>query len=607
MDTPNERRQNWWSRFKPVWPSRLKGSILDELRPRPNQESTSAYQEKLRFKKDQEKICDLKLPEWVVTLLAESLEQQGFHIDLDESPTQYYDDLYWKYNVIRYDVRICPLLCIRKQVWDEIDHREIAFILSGFGTCIDGESNIKIAGAHDPAKTVFVCLEDYQEPLPKPYINALGQWARLEREPKLKGGFLPWQRLKALKETVTAEEKSKILLKDLDLEELRTPAIMSPRKAKGEDIMDCFTQEQFVMARNGLHRSFRTWLSFANMLTEVANTPKVQQYPNSHIAEILKDLEPHAPAVAGVTAAINLILQEIRNNNLCRELVKTAHEWNPYDVDLDALNRQFMQIKTVEPEQENELERLLNITIKEFLNPLTFAKRLGPIRYRVCRIEIGAKDGLDRLPCATGFLVGPDLVLTNHHVIADVLEGKLNANQFAFGFDRVEWEDGTRTSGPTYGLNTPSQRSEWLLAMSETDALDYALLRLDTRAGELPILSNTTNEQAAKRGWLALSEDGSRALKKGTQFIIFQHPAGLPLRLDIREVGEVSETQVTYTTNTMKGSSGSPCFDGEFRLCALHHAGPNGALNQGIRVGAILADLEKKKLKDKVCIESPEM
>ena len=92
-------------------------------------------------------------------------------------------------------------------------------------------------------------------------------------------------------------------------------------------------------------------------------------------------------------------------------------------------------------------------------------------------------------------------------------------------------------------------------------------------------------------------------LEKGAPLLIFQHPDGLPLRLDIRSVDTVLETRVTHTTNTMKGSSGSPCFDRELRLSALHRAGPDGVLNQGVPVAAILDDLEQKGLKDEVAVE----
>ena len=62
---------------------------------------------------------------------------------------------------------------------------------------------------------------------------------------------------------------------------------------------------------------------------------------------------------------------------------------------------------------------------------------------------------------------------------------------------------------------------------------------------------------------------------------------------------------VRYSTDTMPGSSGSPVFNRQGRLIALHHASsndptklPNGSetkvLNEGIKVAAIVADLEAR-------------
>jgi hypothetical protein len=365
--------------------------------------------------------------------------------------------------------------------------------------------------------------------------------------------------------------------------------------------MACFTPEQYRLITQGLLDAFPDRVSLANMLVAVAETPRVKQFPNAPIARKLVNINRMTAEQADMEKVVYDVLREIQANNLCLELVKTAHEWNPFEAALEMLHRQFMAIKTVEPGQAEELEALLTITREQFLNPLTFAARFGPIRYRVCRIEKGRKQAVYRQPLATGFLVNADLVLTNHHVIAPILAGKLAPQEFLCGFDRVEL-DNQVLSGPTYGLHTPSQQDGWLLAMSDTVDLDYALLRLDAPAGDLPIVGSATDPTAAKRGWLSLSESGSQALERAAPLLIFQHPDGLPLRLDLRMVGMLSAKRVTYTTNTMKGSSGSPCFDRELRLSALHR-GQGGSLNEGVPVAAILADLAKKGVLDKVAVE----
>ena len=64
-----------------------------------------------------------------------------------------------------------------------------------------------------------------------------------------------------------------------------------------------------------------------------------------------------------------------------------------------------------------------------------------------------------------------------------------------------------------------------------------------------------------------------------------------------------NRTRVTYTTNTLGGSSGSPCFNQHLELIALHHAGdPKYApmyfpkFNEGIPISAIRERLRARGL-----------
>jgi V8-like Glu-specific endopeptidase len=58
-------------------------------------------------------------------------------------------------------------------------------------------------------------------------------------------------------------------------------------------------------------------------------------------------------------------------------------------------------------------------------------------------------------------------------------------------------------------------------------------------------------------------------------------------------------TRVTYKTNTQEGSSGSPCFDEDWQLVALHHSGDPrmkqaAEFNEGIPLAAIRARMAKE-------------
>lgn len=61
---------------------------------------------------------------------------------------------------------------------------------------------------------------------------------------------------------------------------------------------------------------------------------------------------------------------------------------------------------------------------------------------------------------------------------------------------------------------------------------------------------------------------------------------------------------VTYNTSTMGGSSGSPCFDRQLRLSALHHSAKFDApANEGTPTTAIIADLTQQKRLSLVSVE----
>jgi V8-like Glu-specific endopeptidase len=83
---------------------------------------------------------------------------------------------------------------------------------------------------------------------------------------------------------------------------------------------------------------------------------------------------------------------------------------------------------------------------------------------------------------------------------------------------------------------------------------------------------------------------------------IIQHPAGGPkqIAMNDNEVKYVDETVVQYITDTLPGSSGSPVFNDDWQVIALHHSGGNipepstnsiHFRNEGIRIGAIIKDL----------------
>ncbi|WP_084627253.1 trypsin-like peptidase domain-containing protein [Mesorhizobium sp. LSHC422A00] len=244
------------------------------------------------------------------------------------------------------------------------------------------------------------------------------------------------------------------------------------------------------------------------------------------------------------------------------------------------------------------LERTVN-KAAGFANFEDWLEKITERRGWICRIE----DPRDpRKALGTGFLVGPDLVLTNYHVVRDYLPGpgggspKVDTSQLACRFDFSTEQpqlDGTVvpvvTESPflsfaPFSRFDPGDRG----GVPAPEEADYALLRISRKIGD-----------EGKRKWNLLSNMVPRPAPPDT-LIILQHPEGSPLKLAIGTVLELNEneTRLRYSTNTEGGSSGSPCFNFNLQLVALHHGGdPDRSraaeFNQGVPVEWIVDHIRK--------------
>jgi hypothetical protein len=126
------------------------------------------------------------------------------------------------------------------------------------------------------------------------------------------------------------------------------------------------------------------------------------------------------------------------------------------------------------------------------------------------------------------------------------------------------------------------------------DQLDYALVKLSRAIGNESAASKGSTG-APKRSWVTIPAGVHRFVPKDP-LMIAQHPDGKPLKLavDTESVIEVnaSQNRVRYATNTEAGSSGSPVFDLDWNLVALHHFGDPAynrppAYNQGVPIDKI--------------------
>jgi len=249
-------------------------------------------------------------------------------------------------------------------------------------------------------------------------------------------------------------------------------------------------------------------------------------------------------------------------------------------------------------EQPQSLEKMVQRNAK-FINPAAFRERLGPLEGQVCWIAMPGGGG------GTGFLVGPDLVLTNHHVIAAVKTNPALAPDVRLRFDFKQTTDGqpvlrskvteSRLAAADWWIDgKPPSSMDWDAALGDAgmDELDYALLRLDSRIGDDPVGGATADQNTAPRGWIDATAIGI-APEVGHQVFLLQHPEGEPLRLSVGTIGAYNgnKSRIRYNANSKDGSSGSPCFNADLQLVALHHAHDTQTpprWNQAVPIAAIV-------------------
>lgn len=223
-----------------------------------------------------------------------------------------------------------------------------------------------------------------------------------------------------------------------------------------------------------------------------------------------------------------------------------------------------------------------------------FHLRMGDALRRICLVRIADTDK------GTGFLVGEDLILTNYHVLADLLKGAVQPQQITLVFDdfvtgaHVKPDtDETKTahlaangwrvddSPPTNLEPLPKDASK-----SDDDAnaacLDFALVRLASSPGR-------------KRGYFDLRAGSTIVVTEVSALASVGYPIDtikaspqiLALDGAPKITMESEGTRVRYETNMRSRSSGSPVCTSDWKVMALHRE--EKCYNQGIPISVIVA------------------
>jgi len=214
------------------------------------------------------------------------------------------------------------------------------------------------------------------------------------------------------------------------------------------------------------------------------------------------------------------------------------------------------------------LERILGTSD---LVPINFLEQGLRAARPVCRVQIRRSNGVF-VGHGTGFLVAPRLLLTNNHVLPSQAMAVRSIAEFDYE-DDIDFN--------------PRPTRQFRLAPEElfftSETLDFSFVAVTPAASDGTAL--------ASYGYLRLADDPGK-LSMGEYVSIIQHPNGNTKQAALRENQVVwcDANFLHYETDTEPGSSGSPVFNDQWYVVALHHSGvprSDGAGNWLRRDGTI--------------------
>lgn len=327
----------------------------------------------------------------------------------------------------------------------------------------------------------------------------------------------------------------------------------------------------------------------------------------TQLNDVLSDLVPNKDGITKYVKASGLkpqfidtsgnamdvwshVLSEADKNSKVDELVKSVLDTYPDNPFLkSALATKEIDyslspdIDKVSKWQDVDEETLEVLTMgRSTLLPVNFLAKGVEKSKSVGKVEI--KINGNRVKVGTGFLfklkgINDLFFITNYHVINDRKD--INKTKVIFDYELDIY--GNSIASKSFSID---ENKAWYC--SPVNKYDTTVFNLIDEQNKLE-----------SYGYVELSEI---EIKKNDFVNIIQHPGGEMKQISLYHniVTNTDERVVQYLTDTLKGSSGSPVFNSDWQVVALHHSGggsnpvepelPKGikSRNEGILINNII-------------------
>lgn len=298
---------------------------------------------------------------------------------------------------------------------------------------------------------------------------------------------------------------------------------------------------------------------------------------DSQLLDPLAVPQPRRSAARSFKQRLTAVIEWAIENDRVAELLRSARRANPYNEQI----RVFDQAIGLRPETMALVE-LMRAALPSG-DEKAWLRGLAEVRRHVCRVRVGQDDDM----VGTGFLVGPDQVMTLYALVKPVIE------QSTASWDGAE----VAVAFPDEGDEANFENAT-LLKLEPAAPIVVAVqngpivLRLNRALGR-EIQSQEATTLARSRGWT--TPPAQPPPQAPSPLVIVQSTVdGVGIAADPAGfLGAAPDGTLTYAVSTHPGSMGAPCFDAAWQFLGIH-VSAGSRHNRGVSAQGVVAALRAR-------------